>query len=148
MLFRHDAHDLGGSPAAAAFNHDRHNGVMARHALHHVEHDVALACDGEIALRDVAKAHAAIGLFDAAPQRRVDAHDAGNVVAARHHHMPKAALIGVLAQEGVEIGIRRQDGHIFLHDLAGAAHQEHVGVQCLRHEVAAADQLDGVNVFL
>ena len=30
-------------------------GVMACHALHHVEHDVALARDGEIALRHVAE---------------------------------------------------------------------------------------------
>ena len=107
----------------------------ARHALNDIEHDIGFARDGEIALRDVANADAAVGLLDTAPQAGVDAHDAGNAVAARHDDVPEAAFGCVLAQERVEVGIRRQERYVALHDIAGAAHQEHVGVQRLRHEM-------------
>ena len=123
-------------------------GVVARHALNHVEHDVVFARQREIALRDVAKMHAAVGLLDAAAQTDIDAHHAGDVIAARHHDMLEAGAGCVRPQECVEIRVRRQQRDILLHDFARTPHQEHVGVQRLRHEVAAADQLDGVDVLV
>jgi hypothetical protein len=51
-LFRNNADDFGRAPPAAAFDHYCHGGVAPPHALNDVEHDVGLARDGEIALRD------------------------------------------------------------------------------------------------
>src|SRR6202021_636489 len=62
------ADNVRGAPAAAVFYDDGHLCIVARHALNDIEHDVALAGDGEISLRYIAQKNAAIGLLDAAPE--------------------------------------------------------------------------------
>jgi hypothetical protein len=53
-----------------------------RYPLDDVEHDVALAGDGEILLHEIAETDVAVGLLDAAPQAGIDLHDTGDVIAA------------------------------------------------------------------
>ena len=120
---------------------------MARHALNDIEHDVALAGDGEISLRYVAQKNAAIGLLDAAPEAGVDPHRAGDAIAAGHHHVAQSVLVAVLAQKRVEMRVGIEQRHVLAHHVARPAYQEHVGVQGLGDEVAAADQLDRVDVL-
>src|ERR1700691_749812 len=66
VFLRNYADDLRRPSAALAPDHDAHAGVVPRHALHHVEHNVGFARQREIALRHVAKMDPAIGLLNAA----------------------------------------------------------------------------------
>ena len=50
-----------------AEDHHRHNGLVTRHALNDIEHDVGFARNGELVLRNVGEVDAAIGSFNAAP---------------------------------------------------------------------------------
>ena len=87
---------------------DGHAGVVARHALYHVEHDVGFARQSEIALCDVTKMDAAIGLLDAAAQSDIDAHHTGDVIAAHYHYVLESGTGCVGPQESIEISICRQ----------------------------------------
>jgi hypothetical protein len=116
-------------------------------ALHDVEHAVVFARLCEIALRNRGHGHAGIGSFDAAADSSIDADDTNNVIAASHHHMLEAVSSAVLAQEFVEIGVGRHHDHVAFHDVAGAADQKHIGVHRFRHEMSAADKLDGVDIL-
>ncbi len=113
----------------------RHGAAAPPHPLDHLEGDVVLARDGEITLRHVTERDAGIGIFKAAPQRGVDAQHAVDPVVADDDDVLHRALMLGLAQERIEIGRGRQDQHVGVHDVAGVAHQEHVGVQRLRDEM-------------
>src|SRR5579862_7063195 len=67
MLLGNDADDFFRAPAAAGRRHHRHGRVAPCHPLHHVEHDVVLASECEIALNNVAEMHAGIGGLNATP---------------------------------------------------------------------------------
>src|SRR5579872_480120 len=94
--------DFRRPPAPLSADNHGHARMVARHALHHVEHNVALAREREIALGDDAEMDTAISLLDAAAQPEIDAHDAGDVIASRHHHMLETGAARMLPQEGVE----------------------------------------------
>src|SRR5271154_2638265 len=47
VLLRDHADDVGWAPATLVFYDHRHGGLVSRHALNDVEHDVAFACDRE-----------------------------------------------------------------------------------------------------
>src|SRR5580693_3528262 len=87
--------------------------------LDHFEGDVVLARDGEIALRHIAERDAGIGILEAATQRGVDAQHAEDAVVADHNDMPHRALMLRPTQESVEVGLRRQDQNVGVHDLLG-----------------------------
>ena len=86
-----------GRQRPSARRHHGHRGLAARHALHHVEHDVVLSRQREVALRDVAEMHSAIGRLDAAPQPGVDPHDTGDAVAARDNDVMEAMVVRMIA---------------------------------------------------
>src|ERR1700722_8749000 len=110
---------------------DRHDSVAMRQPLNDVEHDIALARDGEIPLRDVAETNTAIGLLAAAARAGIDLHHARDVIAARPHHSSQSLFLAVLAKECIEMCVGGEQRYVLLHDVARPAYQEHVGVQRL-----------------
>src|ERR1700722_19750967 len=63
LVFGDDADHIRRPGPASILDDDRHDGVAVRQSLNDIEHDIALARDGEIALRDVAETNTAIGLL-------------------------------------------------------------------------------------
>ena len=145
-----DAEHVGGARRSALLaDHHGHEAVAPPHAADHVEHDLVAARDDEIAGGQLAERGAAArpGFGEPLAQAGIDAQDAGDAVAFGHDDVAHAAAIIGGAQKRRKARLRRQDGEIGVHDLARAAHQEHVGVQRLRHEMAAPVQLERIDVL-
>ena len=66
LVLGDDADHVRRPGPASILDDDRHDSVAMRQPLNDVEHDIALARDGEIPLRDVAETNTAIGLLAAA----------------------------------------------------------------------------------
>ena len=86
-LFGDDASDLRRMPTPVSRSHHGHARIVTRDTPYDVEHEVLLTGKGKIALCDVAKFHACVGLLNSAGQLGVHTDEADNMIAARHHHV-------------------------------------------------------------
>ena len=85
--------------------------------------------------------------FEAMAQRRVDALHAHNAVPLGNDDVLHTARELRMRKKFFETQACGEHERTALHNVAGMPDQEHVGVKGFRHKVAAADKLDGINVF-
>ena len=109
--------------------------------------DVVLAHDREVAARDVAQGDA--GVDSRSPRRSPVLTRTTPKMRPFRVTMTcriRPACSGRLRNSS-KLGLRRQDQHVGIHDLRRAPHEKHVGVQSLRNQVAAPEQLQRVDAL-
>ena len=85
--------------------------VASPHSLDHLEADIVLVGDHEVALRDLAKGNAGIGGFEATPEPDVDARHALDAIIADDDAVLERTLVLGLVQERIEIGHAASSRH-------------------------------------
>jgi hypothetical protein len=83
--------------------------------------------NSEIATSNIFERNASVGILESLPNSGIDPKDSHDSVVAGNHHVSKLFVVVLLAQEGVEARIRRQEKNIPIHHIPSLMDKNDVG---------------------